>query len=115
MKKLILPLLLSSLTVFSAPAAFAQETADYKTEQSDTEFWAQLIVVSEDDAEEFDRLAEPGPDIIALETAKVGDVIALKLIFSQMTLRPDQSADVSFDISITRPDGELYGLGGRLG
>jgi len=30
-----------------------------------------------------------------------------------MTLRPDQSADVSFDIEITQPDGALYGGGGH--
>ena len=66
-------------------------------------------MVSEADAAEFDRLAEPGPDITRVETAKIGDVVAFKLIFSQMTLRPDQSADVSFDIEITQPDGTLYG------
>jgi len=109
MKKIALPLLLSCLPLCAASVAFAHETHDHKIEQTDTQFWAQLIVVCEDDAEEFDRLAEPGEDIVALETAKVGDVIALKLIFSQMTLRPDQTADVSFDIEITRPDGALYG------
>ena len=113
MKKFGFPLLLACLPLCSAPAVFAHETHVHKIEQTDTQFWAQLIVVSEADAAEFDRLAEPGPDITRVETAKIGDVVAFKLIFSQMTLRPDQSADVSFDIEITQPDGALYGGGGH--
>jgi len=114
MKKITLALLLSCLPVFAAPTSFAhdqhaQETPEIRDFREDTSFWAKLLVMHEVDLIEFEKPSDQGLDIRVIDTAKRGDVIALKLIFTNMTLRPDQTADVSFDISITRPDGELYG------
>ena len=115
MKKAALAVLLSSSLLFGASASFAHENHTHENQlpenpvQTETGFWADLLVIKESDLAAFEDLGDGGPDILILETAKIGDVIALKLIFTGMTLRPNQSADVSFDISITRPDGELYG------
>ena len=109
-KKAATAALLSSSLLFGASANFAQAHETHTHEkQVDKAFWADLLVIKESDVPAFENLGEAGPDILVLDTAKRGDVIALKLIFTGMTLRPDRTADVSFDISITRPDGTLYG------
>ena len=114
-KKAALAVLLSSSLLFGASAGFAHADHAHENQlpekpvQTETGFWADLLVIKESDLAAFGDLGDGGPDILILDTAKRGDVIALKLIFTGMTLRPNQSADVSFDISITRPDGELYG------
>jgi len=114
LKKIAVTLLFSCTPVLAAPSAFAQDNPVQDTPEiydfrQEVNFWAKLLVMREADLAEFEKPSDQGPEIRFLETAKRGDVIALQLIFTHMTLRPDQSADVSFDISITRPDGKLYG------
>ena len=111
MKNLVLPLLFGFAPIFGASASFAQQIPEAERLQTHSDFKAKLLVMEEGTLVEFEKPADEVPHIREVGTAKIGDVIALKLIFTGMDLRANNTAEVVFDIAITQPDGTPYGGG----
>jgi hypothetical protein len=72
------------------------------------DFCAMLVLIPEDNLKQFDKPSDQGVFLTQMSKAKPGDHIAIKLVFAGMELGSDLSADVSYDVKITAPDGTLY-------
>jgi len=77
-------------------------------DHSDGPFTARMAMISRDNLSEFDKPSDQGVRLEVLHTAKVGDVVIAKILFAEMALKDDLTADVDFDIKITAPDGSVY-------
>jgi len=74
----------------------------------DGRFCGLLALISEENLKEFDKPWDQGPFLKMLDKAKAGDKVAIKLCFAQMTLSDDLRADVTYDITVRKPDGTIY-------
>jgi hypothetical protein len=87
-------------------AKFDDTTGTFK--YCDGMFCADLMLVSEASLKELDKPADQGPVLSIRDTAKTGDKIAAVVIFMGMELAEDLAADVTYDITVTGPDGKTY-------
>lgn len=85
------------------------ESERYSLSSCDGDFCGLIALISEANLKEFDKPSDQGPELKLLDKAKVGDKIAIKLCFAQMTLADDLTADVTYDLTVLKPDGTPYG------
>lgn len=74
---------------------------------ADGPFSAIMLILSEDNLSEFKKPANEGPELRPLKTAKVGDKVAIKIVFSGMAL-DENLGSVVYDIRVLSPDGTVY-------
>jgi hypothetical protein len=74
----------------------------------DGEFSAMLALVKENELREFDKPADQGVNLNDVSTAKRGDKIALKVVFSGFELSDHLDADVTYDLKILSPNHKIY-------
>ena len=106
LRHLLFCLLLSPTLVLMACADASAPAASEVS--SERQFDAKLIMMPEAQLPEFDKPSDQIPHVELMSRAKVGDRVALKLVFHSMALREDTSCDVTFDIKVTKPDGSPY-------
>jgi len=109
MKNLALTFLLCCAPIFTASVCQAQEIPGLEHHHTESQFRAKLVVVDEVTPDELEKPSNEVPHNREVGTAKIGDVVALELIFTGMDLRENGTAEVTFDIAVTQPDGTLYG------
>src|SRR5262249_18367792 len=73
----------------------------------DGDFTAALFIMDQADLGEFDKPQDEAPVIKGKKTAKVGDIVAIKVIFAGVQLTDDLKAAVDYDIKVLDPDNEL--------
>ena len=69
---------------------------------------AALVIIPVAQLSEFDKPSDQGPEITPVKTAKVGDVVAIKILFIGAQGDAKGLVDVTFDIKVTQPDGQIY-------
>ncbi len=74
----------------------------------DGEFSGMLMITDESELSEYQKPSNKGMYFNEKETAKRGDVIAVKVIFGGMQLREDLSCDVTYDLKVLDPKGKVY-------
>jgi hypothetical protein len=80
----------------------------------DGEFSAMLVITDEAALAEYDKPSSEGMRFTLATKARVGDTIAIKLVFAGMQLTDDLNADVTFDIKAIEPDGTVKEVGANL-
>jgi len=73
----------------------------------DGEFQAMLVVIDEKALAEFEKPSNQGMNFTAASKIKLGDTIAIKIVFAGMQLADDLMANVTFDMKIVEPDGTV--------
>ncbi|MBL0319026.1 MAG: hypothetical protein IPP74_07035 [Alphaproteobacteria bacterium] len=73
----------------------------------DWDFSAMLVVTDEKSLKEFSKPANQGLTFKELSTLKIGDNIVINFVFMGMELTNDLMADVTFDLKIIAPDGNV--------
>ncbi|ESQ74490.1 hypothetical protein ABAC402_14320 [Asticcacaulis sp. AC402] len=68
-----------------------------------------LIVIPQREVDEFNKPAGAGRHLNRVSRAEPGAVLAIKLVFVGVETDWDNNVDVTYDLSITAPDGRLYG------
>lgn len=115
----ILPALLA-LSLVAGPAAAAASAPGAPTPapapvvqnsfpNRDGPLSAMLAIIPDAQLAEFDKPYEQAPHITPLHSAKVGEVVALKVIFAGPKLDAEGAVDVTYDVKVIGPDGKLYG------
>lgn len=80
-------------------------------EDSSGTFHAILMPVDEADLVQWDKPENETPNVQFKKTAKCGDKVALKIVFSGMGLTDKSVADVTYDIEVLSPDNTSYSGG----
>lgn len=87
-------------------ALLASREAAYKpAPDHDGDFAGAIATLMLPEKDAADGIAMAGPD--GPRTARRGDTIGVTVLFSGMQLADDLSADVSYDIKVTAPDGRV--------
>ncbi|EGF89851.1 hypothetical protein ABI_42740 [Asticcacaulis biprosthecium C19] len=68
-----------------------------------------LIVIPQSEVEEFNKPSGAERHLNRVSRAEAGAVLAIKLVFVGIETDWDNNVDVVYDLSITAPDGRLYG------
>ncbi|MFT4089376.1 MAG: hypothetical protein QM645_01495 [Asticcacaulis sp.] len=74
----------------------------------DGPFGAVMLIIPEKELIEFEKPADSGPHLTIVSTAVVGDVVAIKIVFSGMESDAESAVDVTFDLRVLAPDGKAY-------
>src|SRR5262249_13743734 len=79
-----------------------------KMAERDGDFTASLFMMDQADLTEFDKPRDEAPIVRQKKTAKVGDIVAIKVVFTGAQLTDDLKAAVDYDIQVLDPDKKLY-------
>jgi hypothetical protein len=71
-------------------------------------FSAVMLFIPQAELTEFDKPATEGPLLTKLSQAKVGDIVAVKIMFAGAEANADGLLDVTYDLTVTQPDGKIY-------
>ncbi|HKQ50297.1 MAG TPA: hypothetical protein VJZ71_19645 [Phycisphaerae bacterium] len=74
----------------------------------DGPFSADLYVMADKEMAEFDKPVDDAPRIGHKSTAKRGDIVGIKIVFGGIELADDLNANVTYDLKILNPDGDVY-------
>ena len=72
------------------------------------EFSAKLVVIDQDNVEEFEKPSFSPPVLAPVSSAKIGDIVAVKLLFTGLGLSESLHSNVTFDLKVVAPDGSIY-------
>ena len=97
----------ASPVVPSAPRVEAPKTAAFP--HRDGPLQAMMVFIPKAQVAEFDKPYDQAPHITPLKTAKVDDVVAVKIIFIGPQANAAGDIDMTYDITILGPDGKPYG------
>jgi hypothetical protein len=71
-------------------------------------FSAKLLLMDEQGLAEFDKPTDELLRLDSKKTARRGDTVAIKIVFTGIELTEDLKADVEYDLKVLDPDGKLY-------
>lgn len=77
-------------------------------EKSDGEFTAGLFIMDEAALEEFKKPSDDAPHLSNKDRAHVGDIVAVKIVFTGIKLDEELRGLVDYDLKVLNPDGEFY-------
>ena len=103
---------LLTLGIATSVPAVARDESGLPVKQGfadrDGPFSAMMLFIPHSELPEFDKPSDQGPHITNLRTAKVGDVVAVKIVFDNPQANSDGIIDVTYDVKVTAPNGEVY-------
>lgn len=70
---------------------------------------AIVLIIPEAELAEFDKPFDQAPNLSLMHSARVGEVVALKILFAWPQRDADGAIDVTYDVKIIGPDGKPYG------
>jgi hypothetical protein len=77
-------------------------------EKSDGELTAGLFIMDDAALQEFKKPSDEALHLTEKEKARVGDIVAIKIMFTGIKLADDLKALVDYDLQVLDPDGEFY-------
>lgn len=97
-------------TPASPPAAAAQAPIELNGfPNRDGPLTAMLLIIPEAELAEFDKPFDQAPRLSLLHSARVGETVALKILFTSPQRDADGMIDLTYDVKIIGPDGMPYG------
>lgn len=70
---------------------------------------ALVLIIPEAELVEFDKPFDQAPHLSLLHSARVGETVALKILFAHPERDADGAIDMTYDVRIIGPDGKPYG------
>jgi hypothetical protein len=75
----------------------------------DGDFSAMMVVINKNTLAEFDKPSSQGVKLQEVSKANRGDRMIIKILFSGMELTNELMSNVTFDLKILDPEGDIYG------
>jgi hypothetical protein len=98
----------AAVIVLAAAPASAQPTMQTAFPHKDGPLSATMVFISAESVSEFDKPSDQAPRIVILKDAKVGDAVAVKIVFAGPQLDAARRIDTTYDIRLLAPDGKVY-------